>query len=156
MYVFIVLIFYLLFVCLEKLAIFVWDFLSIILILAKKRDCVHITQRKIHGKERGSEIWRKPCGKVQISEMYAKAQAECCSLAYPGAEESCRKAICLHKTGGESTRLPGEECCQSGLETSTAVLPSAGRPNHCATSSTTICTGLLLAAGPNPSCAPNA
>lgn len=55
MYVFIGVIFYLLFVCLEKLAIFVWDVLAIISILAKKRDCVHITQRKIHGKERSSE-----------------------------------------------------------------------------------------------------
>lgn len=71
-----------------------------------------------------------------------------------GSKGSCCKAICLHKTGGESTWLPGEECCQSDFGTSTAVLSSTGTPDHCATSRTTICTGLLLGAGPNPSCAP--
>lgn len=71
-------------------------------------------------------------------------------LAYPGTEGSCCKAICLHKTGGESTWLPGEECCQSNFVTSTAELSSAGRPDHCATSRTAICTELVLSAGPNP------
>lgn len=78
-----------------------------------------------------------------------------CILAYREAGwGGGRKAICLHKTGGESTWLPGEECCQIDFETSTAVLSRAGRPDHCATSRSTICTGLLLGAGPSLSCAP--
>lgn len=30
---------------------------------------------EIHGKEGGNEIWRRPCGKFQISEMSANAEA---------------------------------------------------------------------------------
>lgn len=66
-------------------------------------------------------------------ELVQMCRANASTSAYTRISGSCRKAICLHKTGAERTRLPGGECCQSDFRASPSVL--GGRPQcnqpHC-------------------------
>lgn len=100
-------------------------FKKIILMLTKKSSCVHTTRRGIHGTKGGKKAWRGPTGR------WKRHVCACTGLMLapqPGAGGSCCKAICSHKTGGESTWLPGEECCQSDFRRSTACSPALRGP----------------------------